>query len=121
MRDFDEVVRTLPVWLEDEGFYILSDMDLERMLAEQLGVRSRRYRVFCTCNPRIVERALEAEPAAGPLLPCNVAVYQGDQGETVVEMTNPVSLMDLADDHPPDVRDAAEEAHKRLSRVLARL
>jgi uncharacterized protein (DUF302 family) len=121
MRDFDEVVRLLPDWLEDEGFCILGDMNLEQMIADRLGVASRRYRVFCTCNPRIVERALVAEPAAGPLLPCNVAVYEGDQGETVVEMMNPIAVMEMADDHPNDVLEAAAEAHQRLSRVLARL
>jgi uncharacterized protein (DUF302 family) len=121
MRAFDEVVRVLPEWLEDEGFCVLSDMDLEQMLSRNLGVQSRRYRVFCACNPVLVRRALDAEPAVGPLLPCNVAVYEGDQGETVVEMMNPIAVMKMAEDHPADVRDAAEEAHKRLSRVLARL
>lgn len=120
MRDFDEVVRVLPLWLRDEGFCVLGDMDLEQLLEEALGVQSRRYRVFSTCNPQIVHRALAAEPAVGPLLPCNVAVYEGDQGETVVEMLNPMRTIDR-EDHPADVQHAAEEAHRRLSRVLARL
>jgi uncharacterized protein (DUF302 family) len=120
MRAFDEVVRMLPVWLEDEGFCVLGDMDLEQMLADTLGVQSRRYRIFSTCHPSIVERALTAEPDVGPRIPCNVAVYEGDQGETVVEMLDPVVLMN-AGDHSRDVHSAAQEAHKRLSRVLSRL
>jgi uncharacterized protein (DUF302 family) len=120
MRKFDEVVRVLPERLEDEGFCVLGDHDLAAVMADALGVQSRRYRVFCTCNPHLIERSLTAEPAVGPLLPCNVAVYEGDQGETVVEMINPAALMNL-EDHRVEVREAAEEAHKRLSRVLALL
>lgn len=119
IRNFDEVVRLLPERLEDEGFCIVSETDIKQKLQEALGVEHRPYRIFGACNPGIVHRALRAEPSVGVLLPCNVAVYEGDQGETVVEMMNPEQVIDR--EHPPAVQEAAAEAHRRLTRVLALL
>lgn len=115
---FDEVLARLPEALQAEGFGVLTEIDVQKTLSVKLSVPFRRYRILGACNPSYAYRALSAEIDAGVMLPCNVVVYEGDDGRTVINMVDP--LQTIAQDSGP-LREIAEEVRERLTRVLTRL
>jgi uncharacterized protein (DUF302 family) len=76
----------------------------------------RRYRILGACNPPLAHRALTAELEIGVMLPCNVVVYEGDDGKAVVTAVDPMAT--IAAGHP-GLRDIAAEVRQKLSRALA--
>ena len=121
--------RTLPVGvaeaeaavreaLADEGFGVLTEIDVASTFREKLGVEYSPYRILGACNPSLAHEALESEPDAGLLLPCNVAIYQHGS-ETVVAILDPATMVDLAGN--PALVSMATEAKVRLERVIASL
>ena len=115
---FDDVLAKLPEALKVEGFGVLTEIDVQKTFAAKLNVPFRRYRILGACNPRYAHRALSAEIDAGVMLPCNVVVYEGDDGRTIVNMIDPLQTM--ARDSGP-LREIAEEVRERLTRVLETL
>lgn len=116
---FDAVLAGLPEALESEGFGVLTEIDVERTLAEKLHVEFRRYRILGACNPPLAHRALQADLEIGLMLPCNVVVYEADEGHTVVSAVDPERMAPAGAD--PRVRAVAAEVKQKLERVLARL
>ena len=114
---FDETIEQLPDALKAEGFGILTEIDVQKTLAQKLQVSFRRYRILGACNPALAHRALSAEIDAGVMLPCNVIVYE-DGGRTTVNIVDP--LQTLARESPA-LRDVAVEAREKLQRVLERM
>ena len=78
----------------------------------------RKYRILGACNPTLAHRALSAEIDAGVMLPCNVIIYEGDDGQTVVNVVDP--LQTLARESAP-LESIAKEAREKLQRALERL
>jgi uncharacterized protein (DUF302 family) len=99
--------------LSDEGFGILTEIDVAATLESKLGVRRRPYKILGACNPPLANRALDADESIGLLLPCNVIVYEDDDG-TVVSAIEPLMMADLS----PAVQEIADEAHDALERAL---
>ena len=114
--EFDDVVERTVEALGDEGFGVLCDIDVRGTFAEKLDVEFRRYRILGACNPELAHEGLEEEPLLGALLPCNVVVYEEDDGEVVVAAVDPEVLVDVADN--PDLDDIASEVLLRFERVL---
>lgn len=98
-----------------EGFGILTEIDVAAVLKQKLGIHRNDYRILGACNPHLASRALESEPDVGLLLPCNVVVYDDGDG-TVVAAVEPTTMIDITGN--PGLADVAEEAHKRLRRVI---
>lgn len=115
---FDEALTAVPEALQAEGFGILTEIDVQKTLDEKLKVPFRRYRILGACNPPLAHRALSAEIDAGVMLPCNVIVYEGDDGRAVVTAVDPMQT--LARDHP-GLEAVAREVRERLGRVVAAL
>jgi uncharacterized protein (DUF302 family) len=115
---FDQALAAIPEALKSEGFGILTEIDVQKTLAEKLQVPFRKYRILGACNPPLAHRALTAEIDAGVMLPCNVVVYENDQGRVVVTAVDPMQT--LAHDHP-GLNAVATEVRDRLRRVLDRL
>ena len=117
---YDEADRRVREALEEEGFGVLTEIDVRATLKEKLDVDFRRYEILGACNPPLAHRALEADPDIGLLLPCNVVVQEGGEGGgTVVEAADPrVQLGVAASD---DLQPLAEEVRVRLIRVLDRV
>ena len=112
----DATVRDL---LKQEGFGVLTEIDVQRTLKEKLDVDFRPYRILGACNPPLSHRALEAEPEIGLLLPCNVVVAARPDGGTRVSFLDPEMALGMVGN--PELAPIAKEAAERLHRVAAML
>lgn len=92
-RGFDEVLALLPDLLRQEGFGVLTEIDVQATLKKKLDVDFRRYKILGACNPTFAHQALLAETDIGVMLPCNVAVYEASDGNTHVNAINPAITM----------------------------
>lgn len=117
--DFDEVVERTTAALEDEGFGVLCDVDVQATFAEKLDAEYRQYRILGACNPELAHEALEHELTLGALLPCNVVVYETDDGDVGVSAVDPEALLSVADN--PDLDPIAADVRGRFESVLASL
>ncbi len=115
---YDEVLAKLPDLLKAEGFGVLTQIDVKETLKQKLGVDFRRYQILGACNPPLAHRALSAETEIGVMLPCNVVVYENDQGRAVVTAVDPMQTVAAAN---PKLADIAGEVRQRLSRVLEKV
>jgi uncharacterized protein (DUF302 family) len=112
---FDEALERLPELLEAEGFGILTQIDVQSTLKQKLGVDFRRYRILGACNPALAHRALSAVVEIGALLPCNVVVYERDDGKAALVAVDPVQTIGAM---KPELVPIATEVRQRLARVL---
>ncbi|WP_049907095.1 DUF302 domain-containing protein [Halovivax asiaticus] len=113
---FDEVVDETIDALEDEGFGVLTDVDVQATFAAKLDEEFRQYRILGACNPGLAHEALGEEIELGALLPCNVVVYETDEGAISVNAVDAMELLDLAESSELDV--IGEEVHERYERVV---
>ena len=115
---YDEVLQKIPDLLKAEGFGILTRIDVQETLKQKLGVDFRRYQILGACNPPLAHRAFQTELEIGVMLPCNVIVYEGDDGKAVVTAIDPMQTVAAAH---PKLAEVAAEVRQRLSRVLEKV
>lgn len=118
-RSFDDAIRDAVAALQQEGFGVLSDIDVAATLKKKIGADMPPYRILGACNPPLAQRAIEAEPLIGLLLPCSVVVRQDRAGAVNVEVMNTAAILQLVG--KPAVTELAKEVRERLDRVLAAL
>lgn len=116
---YDEAVVRVPEALKSEGFGVLTEIDVQGTLKQKLGVDFRRYKILGACNPPLAHQALQAELEIGIMLPCNVVVYEGDDGKAVVLAIDPTRT--IAGAGNPKLTDLAETVKAKLTRALAQL
>ena len=104
--------------LKEEGFGILTEIDVAATLKTKLDVDFRPYVILGACNPPLAHRALTEELGIGLLLPCNVCVWE-EEGGSVVSIAKPEAMFELVG--RADVQPMAEEAGRRLRSALDRL
>lgn len=114
----EQAIEKVKALLAEEGFGVLTTIDVAATLKAKLGVDRPPYVILGACNPKFAHQALSFEPGIGVLLPCNVDVYQLD-GKTVVDAINPRSVFELV--NKPEVAPIAEQVGAALERVLAKL
>jgi uncharacterized protein (DUF302 family) len=105
--------------LKQEGFGVLTQIDVQATLQAKLGVAMQPYLILGACNPQLAYQALQVEPELGLLLPCNVIVYDNGDGTTTVSIVDPIQMLGVVEN--PALQPIAEEANRRLQRVVARL
>jgi len=113
---FDQALSAVTRALGNEGFGVLTEIDVQATLKKKLGIERPPYRILGACNPQFAARALEAEPQIGALLPCNVVVRQDSAGATLVEFMDPDAVLELV--QRPEVGKIAAEVRLRLQRVM---
>jgi uncharacterized protein (DUF302 family) len=116
--DYEQAVQAARAALQEEGFGVLTEIDVRATLKAKLAMDFRRYVILGACNPPLAHRALEADPSVGLLLPCNVIVYEEGDG-SVVAAVDPLGLLGVLDN--PALREVAQEAEARLRRVIKKL
>lgn len=118
---FAEALDRVIAELKEEGFGVLTRIDVHDTLKAKLGVEFRNYSILGACNPPLAHKALSARPDAGLMLPCNVIVEEVEDA-TLVRIVDPAAMMQaggLAGD--PAMEEVGGEAGARLQRVAAAL
>jgi len=115
---YDQAVTRVKEALKDEGFGVMSEIDVQATLKAKLGVEGDHYLIIGACNPPLAHRALQAEPDLGLFLPCNVVVYEAPDG-TRVHAIDPRSM--LATIANPVLDEIAGEVKERFTRVITAL
>jgi uncharacterized protein (DUF302 family) len=114
-----EVTARVRQALATAGFGVLTEIDIQATLKKKLGVDRKPYLILGACNPPLAHRALQAEPAIGVFLPCNVDIFEGDDGAVYVQTPKPTLMFGLVGN--PDIRPIAEEVDAKLQEVFANL
>ena len=116
---FDEAVRRTVETLKQEGFGIITEIDVKKTFKEKLGVDFRGYRILGACNPKLAYEALQLEDKVGTMLPCNVVVQEIGRDLTEVSAIDPVASMQAIDN--PKLRLSAEQVRMLLQNVIGAL
>ncbi|HLZ24211.1 MAG TPA: DUF302 domain-containing protein [Ktedonobacterales bacterium] len=115
---YEQAITQVRDALKDEGFGILTEIDVQRTLHEKLGVEMEPYIILGACNPPLAHQALTEDPEIGLLLPCNVVVRAAGAGSRV-DIADPEAMLGIVSNDR--VRSVAQEAKQRLLRVAAAL
>jgi uncharacterized protein (DUF302 family) len=115
---FDEARARIVDALKNEGFGVLTEIDVKSTLKTKLDLDFRQYVILGACNPHLAHRALEAELGIGLLLPCNVCVWE-EEGGSVVSIARPEAMFELV--NRQEVQPVAQEADQRLRRALEQI
>lgn len=113
---FDEALAKVNQALKNEGFGILTEIDVAATFMEKLALKMPPYRILGACNPSLAHQALEAEPSIGLLLPCNVVVRMDSHNNVHVEFMDPDILAEIID--KSEIAKVAIEVKRRLEKVM---
>ena len=114
-RPFAETAGRVRAALKEQGFGVLTEIDVRATLREKLGAEMEDYLIIGACNPPLAHRALDIDRRIGLLLPCNVVV-RADGEATVVEALDPQVMVGVSGE--PGLKAVADEAGRRLAAAL---
>jgi uncharacterized protein (DUF302 family) len=121
--DFDSAVEKTKAALSEQGFGVLTEIDVQATLQAKLGEQMERYLILGACNPALAHRAVGVMRQIGLLLPCNVVVRDDisspDSGSVIVEAMNPQIMVEVTDE--PALADVAGEATSKLRAAVEAL
>lgn len=116
---FDRAIEMTEAALKDQGFGVISRIDMKEALKTKIGVDFRPYIILGACNPTLAHEALKLEDKVGTMLPCNVVVQAKGEDSTEVAAIDPVASMQAIDN--PALKQAAAEVQGRLRKVISQL
>ena len=114
--EFDDAVSRIKQALKEEGFGILTEIDVKETLKKKLDVEFRNYRILGACNPPFAYKALQAEDKIGTMLPCNVVVQETADGGVELAAIDPVASMQAIGN--PNLREIAEAIGQKLKKII---
>ncbi len=115
-QPYDDVVARVRAALTDQGFGVLTEIDLQATMKAKLDADIAPQVILGACRPPLALAALQAEPSIGLLLPCNVVVRALDQTTTAVEAVDPQTMVSMTDN--PALQEVADDAAQRLTAAL---
>ena len=118
-RPFEQTLEAVREALQQQGFGVLTEIDLKATLKAKLGVDVEPQVILGACRPPLAHAALQAEPSVGLLLPCNVVVRASGAESTVVEALDPATMVDLTGNEA--LSHVATDAKARLQAALEAL
>ncbi len=113
---FADACEKITAMLKKEGFSIMTEIDVTATLKRKLGLNFKNYKILGACIPHFAYRALTVEPSIGVLLPCNVVVFELDDGQTEVAAIDPGAMMTLINN--PAMKDVEAEIQSKLENVI---
>lgn len=117
--NFDDAVARATKALQDEGFGILTEIDVKATMKKKLDKDFRDYRILGACNPSMAWQALQAEDHIGTMLPCNVIVQQRENGDVEVSAVDPMASMQAVEN--PALGSVAADVRDKLKQMIERL
>ena len=114
--DYHGAITKVAEELKKEGFGVLTEINVQETLKRKLGVEFRNYVILGACNPPLAHATLQADVDIGLLLPCNVIVYEDDDGEVIVAAMDPAAVLGVADN--PKIESTTAEVKARVERVI---
>ena len=116
---FGEAIEKVTAALKEEGFGVLSEIDIKATLKKKLNEDFRNYQILGACNPPLAYQALQAEPHIGLMLPCNVIVQEHENGDVEVSAVDPVASMQaVKNDKLGEVADKVRGLLKKVINSL---
>jgi len=109
---FENAVTKTKEALADNGFGIISEIDMAATIQEKLGIERDPYLILGACNPGFANTAVNSVPSIGVLLPCNVVVRTNADGDVIVDFMDPAVVLDLVGED--GIHDIADEVRTRL-------
>lgn len=119
MKSFDETIELVKLALKEEGFGVLTEIDVQAKMKEKLSKDMRPYLILGACHPPSAFKALELEQEIGLFLPCNVIVYEDETGAVRVGAVRPSVAMSMIE--KPDLNDVAKNIEASLTRIISKI
>jgi uncharacterized protein (DUF302 family) len=116
---YEQAVEKATAALKGEGFGVLTEIDVKATLKAKLGADFQRYVILGACNPPLAHQALQSELEIGLMLPCNVIVYETQDGGSVVSAINPMAALGVVDN--PTLLRVAKQVTEKIQRVIESL
>ena len=118
--EFDMVVEQVKVALKEEGFGVISEIDVQQKMNEKVeGATMGRYLILGACNPHFAYKALQHEKLIGTMLPCNVVIHEIGKNKYEVAAVNPVASMQAVENE--ELGGIATSVKEKLARVIDNL
>ena len=116
---FEGVIDTVTQGLKEEGFGVLTEIDVTATLKEKLDIDFKKYKILGACSPPYAYKALQAEDKIGTMLPCNVIVQEIEEGVFEVAAVNPMASMQAVENKK--LSKVAEEITDKLEKIINKL
>lgn len=113
---FEEAISTAAAELKNEGFGVLTEINVNETLRKKLNVDFRNYRILGACNPQYAFEALQAEDKIGLMLPCNVIVQEAPDGQVEVSAIDPIASMQAVSNSK--IGTIAAQIQAKLKKVI---
>ncbi|MBT5953350.1 DUF302 domain-containing protein [bacterium] len=117
--DFNSAVEKVKEELKKEGFGVLTQIDVKDTLKKKIDVDFKKYLILGACNPQLAYQALQKEEKIGVMLPCNVVIFETDEGDVEINAVDPIASMQAIQN--PNLEPIAKQVQEKLKLVVSRI